>query len=68
MTDEIKKLISDVDKRIEASANQIDQLSQMLNEASVNHQRLIGERAGYSKMLKAMENTTKEGESDADKA
>lgn len=66
MTDEIKKLIADVEGRINNSANQITQLSQMLDEASVNHQRLLGERAGYEKLLKALEGSNKEGECNED--
>ncbi|MBP3446256.1 MAG: hypothetical protein J6K64_03165 [Clostridia bacterium] len=66
MTDEIKKLIADVEGRINNSANQITQLSQMLDEASVNHQRLLGERAGYEKLLKALESSNKEGECNED--
>ncbi len=66
MTDEIKKLIADVEGKINNSANQITQLSQMLDEASVNHQRLLGERAGYEKLLKALEGGNKEGECNED--
>lgn len=66
MTDEIKKLIADVEGKINNSANQITQLSQMLDEASVNHQRLLGERAGYEKLLKALEGSNKEGECNED--
>lgn len=62
MTEEITKLMDDVNNRIEASTKQIEQLSRLFDEASVNHQRLLGERAGYVKMLEALNNTTKEGD------
>lgn len=68
MTDEIKKLISDVEGRINTSASQITQLSQMLDEASVAHQRLLGERAGYERLLKLCTESTEEGENNADKS
>lgn len=60
MLSEINKLIASNDEKLHSSANQISQLTQMLDEASVAHQRLLGERAAYEKLKTIYEATNNE--------
>lgn len=51
-----------MDKLSDMAIPVIKKLSARLEEASVNHQRLLGERAGYLKIIEMLDCTTKEGE------